>query len=281
MSDADHDILGIRLPARAVAGVSEAPRGRDARDRRARRRRGPRSGAPDLVGRGSEPQPRDQRAGPQSSRRAGRDRRRHGHADAGPRLHRRARPAGVLGLAAPDRTTARPCAAQGGLLCRRRRRRGGARLALARSGKLAAADGPRRRHRRRPARPSAPPGVPLDLGRGRVRRRLRGDRDSRPHRGVGRGLRPAVERGSRVENQAGGARRSAYGRRRRRGRAGLRDRVDRRGHPRPLDREGGAAPASSPFGQGRLRPPAREDRARSRPPARAPPGRAFRPTTAA
>ena len=148
------------------------------------------------------------------------------------------------------------------LLYRRRRRGGGARLALARSGKLAAADGPRRRHRRRPARPSAPPGVPLDLGRGRVRRRFRGDRDSRPHRGVGRGLRPAVERGSRVENQAGGARRSAYGRRRRRGRAGLRDRVDRRGHPRPLDREGGAAPASSPFGQGRLRPPAREDRAR-------------------
>ncbi len=70
----------------------------------------------------------------------------------GPRLHRRARPAGVLGLAAPDRAPARPRAAQGGALCRRRRRRGGARLALARSGKLAAADGPRRRRRRRAAR---------------------------------------------------------------------------------------------------------------------------------
>ena len=115
--------------------------------------------------------------------------------------------AGVLGLAAPDRAAARPSAAQGGLLCRRSRRRGGVRLAPARAGKLAAADRPGRRHRRRAARPSAAPGVPVDLGDGRVRRRIRGDRNSRPHRGLGRGLLPAAAGRIRVESQTGGARR--------------------------------------------------------------------------
>ena len=220
MSDAYHDVLGIRLPARVGAGVSQAPRGRDARHRRARRRRGPRRRAADLVGRGSEPQPCHQRAGSQSSRRTGSGRRRHRHADAGPRLHRCACPPCVLGLAAPDRATARPCPAQGGVLCRRGRRRSGARLALARSRKLAAADGPGRRHRRRPTRFSTPLGVPIDLGDGCVRRRIRGDRNSRPDRGVGRGVLPAAARRRRVESQTGRSRRSACGRRGRRGRAG-------------------------------------------------------------
>ncbi len=94
----------------SVREFPEAPGGRIARGRRARRRRRPRARASDLVGRGSEPQSRDQRAGPQSPRRSRRDRRRHRHADARPRLHRRAGAARLLGLAAPHRAAARPSA---------------------------------------------------------------------------------------------------------------------------------------------------------------------------
>ena len=237
------------------ASVREFPKRRAAeiaRDRRAGRGRLPRGRAAHLVGRRSEPQPRHQRAGPQSPRRPRRDRRGHRDADAGSRLHRRARPARLLGVAAAHRAAAPQSGPQGGLLSGRARGDGRGGLAPSRAGKLAASHRARRRGRRRAARGAAASGVSVGLGRVGLRRVLRGDRHPRADGGLRGRLRQSAA--GRRRSEPGAIRRPRRGplrRRGRRGRAGLRNRVHRRRHPRPPDREGRGPAAHSPAAQGR------------------------------
>ena len=174
---------------------------------------------------------------PQSARRPGRDRRRHRHADPGALLHRRARAARLLGLAAADRSagsSARACKLGLWLIGSPRRRRWprfSPRPEAGRCRQASAASSATRCSRFRagcsPVRRGAwPPG----------RRVFAGRRDSGAHRRRRGRLRPspdarrrAARRGQRrrAGRRAGALRRRGGG-----GRARLRPRLARRRHPR-------------------------------------------------
>ena len=136
--------LPVVDPRRAGAAAARADGPRP--DRIVRRRGG---GADDLVGAGPEPQPRDLARDPQRRRLSRRDRRRSADADPRPRRDHADPADRGVGLADVDPSQLRPRSAAARLLGALHGDRGGLCQLLAAWRRLAAADRPWRRRRRR------------------------------------------------------------------------------------------------------------------------------------